>query len=82
MPAAQQPSGGWERSAQVSTVRHGHTWLPGKGMKDDPRWERKGRCTPTETYLSSDLFADVSLIIAVFKVKQLFKVGGEDSEYR
>lgn len=31
-----------------------------------------------ETHLSTDLFADVSLIIAVLKVKD--KVGGEDSE--
>lgn len=73
----QQPSGGRDGSAQDPTARHGHTWLPGKGMKDEPRWERKGCCTLKETHLSSDLFA---LIIAVLKVKQLVKVGGEDSE--
>ena len=77
-PGAQQPSGGREGSAQDPTVRHGHAWPPGKGTKDELRWEKKGCCTLKETYLSSDLFAD-SLIIAVLKVKQLVKVGGEDS---
>lgn len=79
-PGAQQPSGGREVPAQDPTVRHGHTWLPGKGMKDELRWERRGCRMLKETYLSSDLLADASLIIAVLKVKQLVNVGGEDSE--
>lgn len=63
-----QPSGGQEGSAHDPVARHGHTLLPGKGMKDELKWERKGCYALKDTFTLS---ADASLIIAVLKVKKL-----------
>lgn len=54
MPGAQQPRCGLQGSAQNPVLRQGHTWLPGKGMRDELGWEKKGSCPLQETHESSD----------------------------